>query len=90
MRSTVIQNGGTARALQRSDVEIAAKSGTAELGESKANVNSWIAGFFPYKEPRYAFVLLMEYGPRTNTVGAGSVMGKVFDWMALNRPEYLQ
>lgn len=90
MRRTVIQDGGTARALQRSDVEIAAKSGTAELGESKANVNSWIAGFFPYKEPRYAFVLLMEYGPRTNTVGAGSVMGKVFDWMALNRPEYLQ
>jgi penicillin-binding protein 2 len=90
MRRTVIQDGGTARALQRSDVEIAAKSGTAELGESKANVNSWIAGFFPYKEPRYAFVLLMEYGPRTNTVGAGSVMGKVFDWMAENRPEYIQ
>lgn len=90
MRRTVIQEGGTARALERKDVEIAAKSGTAELGESKANVNSWIAGFFPYEEPRYAFVLLMEYGPRANTVGAGSVMGKVFDWMALNRVEYLK
>jgi penicillin-binding protein 2 len=90
MRRTVIQEGGTARSLERDDVAIAAKSGTAELGESKANVNSWIAGFFPYEAPRYAFVLMMEYGPRTNTVGAGSVMGRVFDWIGEHRTEYIQ
>jgi penicillin-binding protein 2 len=90
MRRTVIQAGGTARALERKDLEIAAKSGTAELGTSKATVNSWIAGFFPYEEPEYAFILFMENGPRTNAVGAGSVMGKVFDWMAVNRPEYFK
>jgi len=90
MRRTVIQNGGTARALERDDVEIAAKSGTAELGVSNAQVNSWIAGYFPYTEPKYAFILFMEYGPRSNTVGAGSVMGKVFDWMAIHRKEYLK
>lgn len=89
MRKAVTQNGGTARSLDRKDVAIAAKSGTAELGASKSQVNSWIAGYFPYTEPRYAFILFMEYGPRTNTVGAGSVMGKVFDWMAVNRPEYI-
>ena len=88
MRRTVIQNGGTARALERKDVAIAAKSGTAELGTSKAHVNSWVAGFFPYEKPKYAFILLMEYGPRSNTVGAGSVMGKVFDWMGEHREEY--
>jgi penicillin-binding protein 2 len=90
MRRTVIQNGGTARALERKDVEIAAKSGTAELGATKAQVNSWIAGFFPYEKPKYAFILFMENGPRSNTVGAGYVMGKVFDWMAEYRPEYFQ
>ena len=90
MRRTVTQDGGTARALERNDVAIAAKSGTAELGASKAHVNSWIAGYFPYDKPRYAFILFMEYGPRSNTVGAGSVMGKVFDWMALNRKEYFE
>ncbi len=90
MRKTVTQAGGTARALERTDVEIAAKSGTAELGASKAHVNSWIAGYFPYEKPKYAFILFMEYGPRSNTVGAGSVMGKVFDWMAIHRPEYLK
>ena len=89
MRRTVIQQGGTARALERKDVEIAAKSGTAELGASKAHVNSWVAGFFPYEKPKYAFILFMEYGPRSNTVGAGSVMAKVFDWMAVNRPQYI-
>jgi penicillin-binding protein 2 len=88
MRQTVVQNGGTARALERKDVAVAAKSGTAELGASKAHVNSWSAGYFPYEKPKYAFILFMEYGPRSNTVGAGSVMGQVFDWMAINRPEY--
>jgi penicillin-binding protein 2 len=88
MRQTVIQDGGTARALERADVAIAAKSGTAELGASKAHVNSWIAGYFPYEKPKYAFILMMEYGPRSNTVGAGSVMGKVFDWIAEHRKEY--
>lgn len=90
MRGTVVQEGGTARALERKDVAIAAKSGTAELGASKAMVNSWVAGFFPYEKPKYAFILMMEYGPRTNTVGASRVMGNVFDWMAENRPEYLE
>lgn len=89
MRSTVTHERGTAKALNRKDTEIAAKSGTAELGAAKAQVNSWIAGYFPYDKPKYAFVLFMEYGPRSNTVGAGSVMGKVFDWMAENRKEYL-
>lgn len=89
MRRTVVQAGGTARALERSDVAIAAKSGTAELGESKSKVNSWIAGFFPYERPRYAFILFMEYGPRTNTVGASYVMGRVFEWMSEHRKHYL-
>ena len=51
-------------------------------------VNSWIAGYFPYEKPKYAFILMMEYGPRTNTVGASRVMAHVYDWIAINRPEY--
>ncbi len=88
MRAAVIQAGGTARSLERKDVAIAAKSGTAELGTGKATVNSWIAGYFPYETPIYAFILFMENGPRANTVGASSVMGKVFNWMGEHRPEY--
>ena len=89
MRRTVIQNGGTARALERKDVKIAAKSGTAELGAENAFVNSWVTGYFPYEEPKYVFILMMERGPRANMLGAGRVMGWVFDWIAENRPEYI-
>jgi len=90
MRQTVIHEGGTARPLERGDVAIAAKSGTAEVGVDNSRVNSWIAGYFPYEEPKYAFILFMEYGPRTNTLSAGRIMSWVFDWIGENRPQYFE
>lgn len=89
MRKTVNYPGGTARSLERSDVAIAAKSGTAEVGAGNAYVNSWAAGFFPYEEPRYAFILMMDKAPRSNALGATRIMGDVVEWMSKNRPEYL-
>jgi len=89
MRKTVNFDGGTARALERDDVAIAAKSGTAEVGVGNAYVNSWSAGFWPYEEPEYAFILMMDKAPRSNALGATRIMGDVVEWMAVNRPEYL-
>jgi len=89
MRKTVILNGGTARALERSDVAIAAKSGTAEVGAGNAYVNSWAAGFWPYEDPEYAFILMMDRAPRSNALGATRIMGDVMEWMSIHRPEYL-
>ena len=90
MRKTVILNGGTARALERKDVAIAAKSGTAEVGAGNAYVNSWAAGFFPYEDPEYAFILMMDRAPRSNALGSTRIMGDVVEWMSVHRPEYLQ
>lgn len=89
MRKTVNYDGGTARALERSDVAIAAKSGTAEVGAGNAYVNSWAAGFWPYEEPKYAFILMMDKAPRSNALGATRIMGDIVEWMSDNRPEYL-
>jgi penicillin-binding protein 2 len=89
MRKTVNYPGGTARGLERSDVAVAAKSGTAEIGAGNAYVNSWAAGFWPYEEPRYAFILMMDKAPRSNALGATRIMGGVMEWIAENRPEYL-
>lgn len=89
MRETVTIAGGTARSLERNDVAIAAKSGTAEVGAGNAYVNSWAAGFWPYKEPKYAFILMMDHAPRSNALGATRIMGEVVQWMSVNRPEYL-
>jgi penicillin-binding protein 2 len=80
---------GTAVALNVPYVEIAAKTGTAELGVAKDRVNSWVTGFFPYKDPEYAFIILMENGSVKNLVGASYVSRQVFDWMHANTPEYL-
>jgi penicillin-binding protein 2 len=89
MRKTVNFPGGTARALERNDVAIAAKSGTAEIGAGNAYVNSWAAGFWPYENPKYAFILMMDRAPRSNALGATRIMGDVVEWMSVNRPEYL-
>lgn len=89
MRMTTNYPGGTARALERQDIAIAAKSGTAELGADNAYVNSWAAGFFPYEEPQYAFILMMDKAPRSNMLGGTRVMGDIVQWMSVNTPEYL-
>jgi penicillin-binding protein 2 len=89
MRKTVNFPGGTARAFERNDVAIAAKSGTAEIGTGNAYVNSWAAGFWPYEDPEYAFILMMDRAPRSNALGATRIMGDVVEWMSVNRPEYL-
>jgi penicillin-binding protein 2 len=81
---------GSASGLNVPYVKVAAKTGTAELGVSKQFVNSWVMGFFPYDNPRYAFTIIMERGPRANVYGATYVMRELLDWMALYTPEYLQ
>lgn len=80
---------GTATALSVPYVEVAGKTGTAELGARKQFVNSWVTGFFPYENPRYAFVVIMERGPVQNLVGASAVMRGFLDWLNQNTPEYL-
>ncbi len=81
---------GSASGLNVSYIKIAAKTGTAELGVSKASVNSWVEGFFPYDNPQYAFVVVMEHGPRANVYGATYVMRELFDWMHLEYPKYIR
>jgi penicillin-binding protein 2 len=89
MRDGVVKDYGVAKGLNSADYTVAAKTGTAELGVYKQFVNSWITGFFPYENPKYAFVVIMEKGPVANTTGALSVMRQVLDFMSVNTPEYL-
>ncbi len=88
MRQAVTE--GTAQGLSMYDVQVAAKTGTAELGIEKQFVNSWVTGFFPYEEPRYAFAIVMERGPVYNLTGGTYVMRRVLEWMATSTPQYLK
>lgn len=86
MRQTVLE--GTATVLNLSYVNIAGKTGTAQVGPNNRFMNSWITGYFPYESPRYAFAALMDYGPSTNQTGSTFVMRQVFDWIQQNQPEF--
>jgi penicillin-binding protein 2 len=81
---------GTTVGINVPYVNIAAKSGTAELGASKANVNSWVTGFFPYENPRYAFAVTLQHGSVHNLIGAVAVMRGTLDAMNKNAPEYFK
>jgi penicillin-binding protein 2 len=85
-----VAEGGTAAGLNTSGVDVAGKTGTAELGSRKQFVNSWVIGFFPYEKPKYAFAVVMEKGPVHNLLGGTYVMRQLLDWMAVNTPEYLK
>lgn len=81
---------GTCQALNLPFVEIAAKTGTAQLGISKDEVNSWVIGFWPYKNPKYAFAVVMERGSKNNQFGAVGVMSQFFDWVNIYDSNYLK
>jgi len=80
---------GTAKGLYLPFLDVSAKTGTAERGVKKDRVNSWILGYYPSEEPRYAFVVIMEEGPVHNQIGGLYVMRQLLEWMNINTPEYI-
>lgn len=88
MRQTV--TAGTAQIANVPYVHAAIKTGTAQVGPRNAFMDSWSTGFFPYENPKYAFVVVMDKAKSTNETGATFVMRSVFDWMQLNAPQYFE
>ncbi|MDD5032642.1 MAG: penicillin-binding protein 2 [Candidatus Pacebacteria bacterium] len=79
---------GTAQALGSLSVEMAAKTGTAELGSGKF-VNSWSMSFWPYQNPKYAMVIVLEKGSASNLVGGVFAARQIVEWMETNAEEYV-
>lgn len=88
MRQAV--ESGTVTGLNVWYMDVAGKTGTAEIDAGKKYINSWVVGFFPYDKPKYAFTVVMERGPHANTIGGVYVMRQLLDWMQENTPEYLK
>lgn len=90
MRMAVTESYGTVQRLNILSFDVAAKTGTAQVGANNEYINSWIIGFWPYENPRYAFAILLERGPGSINVGASSVAQGFLLWLEKNKPEYIQ
>ncbi|TSC69568.1 MAG: Penicillin-binding protein 2 [Parcubacteria group bacterium Gr01-1014_56] len=86
MRMSVVE--GIATAVNFSGFEVAAKTGTAQVGLRNQYINSWMIGFFPYEKPRYAFAIVLERGPAATLVGASATAGDFLRFLQAKAPEY--
>ena len=71
-------------------VRIAGKTGTAQLGFHNEWYNSWAVGFFPYENPKYVYVVVMERGPSGNATGGVYVMHQFLQKLHATAPEYFK
>jgi penicillin-binding protein 2 len=81
---------GIAGAVNVPFVNVAAKTGTAQVGSQNQFENSWMIGFFPYEHPKYAYAVVLERGPAGTTVGAPAAMNTFLWWLSQNEPQYFQ
>ena len=81
---------GIAQSVKFDFVQVAAKTGTAQVGVHNEFMNSWMIGFFPYEHPRYAYAVVLERGPAGTLIGASAVIGTFLTWMQAHTPQYLQ
>ncbi len=89
MRMAVTE--GTAAGLNPlSFARAAAKTGTAQVGANNEFYNSWAVGYFPYDNPKYAFAVVMERGPSTNSVGGIYVTYHALSALHRTAPEYFE
>ncbi|MFH1503920.1 MAG: penicillin-binding protein 2 [Candidatus Omnitrophota bacterium] len=59
MRGAVKFSDGTAHLLEKLNLEISGKTGTAQ---TKGKSHSWFVGFFPYKDKTYTICVFLENG----------------------------
>jgi penicillin-binding protein 2 len=80
----------TVRSLNIPGIEIAGKTGTAELGTRNEYMNSWSVGYWPADDPKYAFAVVLERAPAGTLSGASPGLQPFFYWLVAERPEYVK
>jgi penicillin-binding protein 2 len=80
--------GGTVASLNVPGIELAGKTGTAEVGTRNQYMNSLAIGFWPYDKPRFAFAVVLERAKAGTLVGAAPSMRPFFEWLVQEYPEY--
>jgi penicillin-binding protein 2 len=84
MLKVVESNFGTGQLARVDFDQVAAKTGTAQAPPK--DPHAWITGFFPYKDPEIAFVLLVEHGGSGGITAARLIKQALQAWHELYHP----
>lgn len=71
---------GTAKDKGLDIYKVAGKTGTAETGRHQDN-HAWFAGYAPYENPRYCFVILVEHTPGHGGDIAGPIARELMSYL---------
>lgn len=83
MRRVVSEPYGSAHSLSKIPMEIAAKTGTAQV-QNNARVNAFFVGFAPFDDPEIALLILVE-NAREGSLNTIPVAKDIFLWYYENR-----
>ncbi len=84
------RSDATVKSLYLAGIEIAAKTGTAQLGSRNEYMNSWSVGFWPASNPKYAYAVVLEHAPAGTMSGAAPGLQSFFQWLVAEKPEYVK
>ena len=90
MAVTSDRHDATVKSLYIAGIQIAGKTGTAQIGARNEWMNSWSVGFWPADNPKYAFAVVLEKAPAGTLSGASPGLVPFFQWLVAERPEYVK
>ena len=77
MEGVVSQPYGSGTSMAIDGVSVAAKTGTAEVGDGSGRSNAWAVGFAPASDPQIAFAVIVEGDDTLPVPHGGTVAGPV-------------
>ncbi len=80
MRGVVQDSDGTGKKAGCPGIEVAGKTGTAQVMDTHANIighRAWFVSFAPYQNPKYALAIMLEDGDSGGQTAA-PVAGKIY------------
>lgn len=80
---------GTAKSLKMAGLDLAGKTGTAQVGARNEKMHSWVIGFWPSQKPQFAFVMMMENAPANTLVGSAPSMRPFFETLIREKSPYI-
>ena len=74
MQSVVVKGNAN---LSLPNIAVAAKTGTAQIGERNQAINGWVIGFAPAQDPKIAVAVMVHNASTYGTYTAGPIMKQV-------------